>query len=89
MARSVTGLFTDQRHVDRIVGALIDAGFGAERISAVSPDDHAAGGPRLRTRAQRAAGAPAPGSSRTSTSMASPMSTTNGIRSRSPRGAAW
>jgi hypothetical protein len=44
MARSVTGLFTDQRHVDRIVGALIDAGFGAERISAVSPDDQAAGG---------------------------------------------
>jgi hypothetical protein len=44
MARSVTGLFTDQRHVERIVGALIDAGFGAERISAVSPDDQAAGG---------------------------------------------
>src|SRR5205085_11487434 len=42
--RSVTGLFTDQRHVDRIVGALIDAGFGAERISAVSPDDQVAGG---------------------------------------------
>ena len=44
MARSVTGLFMDQRHVDRIVGALIDAGFGAERISVVSPDDQAAGG---------------------------------------------
>ena len=43
MARSVTGLFMDQRHVDRIVGALIDAGFGAERISVVSPDDQAAG----------------------------------------------
>ena len=28
MARRVTGLFTDQRHVERIVGALIDAGFG-------------------------------------------------------------
>ena len=44
MARSVTGLFMDQRHVDPIVGALIDAGFGAERISVVSPDDQAAGG---------------------------------------------
>ena len=44
MARSVTGLFMDQRHVDRIVGALINAGFGAERISVVSPDDQAAGG---------------------------------------------
>ena len=43
MARSVTGLFTEQTQVDRIVGALIDAGFDAERISAVSPDDQAAG----------------------------------------------
>lgn len=46
MARSVTGLFADQRHVDHIVGALIDAGFDAERISAVSPDDQAAGAAR-------------------------------------------
>ena len=43
MARSVTGLFTEQTQVDRIVGALIDAGFDAERISAVSSDDQAAG----------------------------------------------
>jgi hypothetical protein len=43
MARSVTGLFTEQTQVDRIVGALIDAGFDAEHISAVSPDDQAAG----------------------------------------------
>lgn len=42
MARSVTGLFADQRHVDQIVGALIDAGFDAARISAVSPDDQIA-----------------------------------------------
>ena len=42
MARSVTGLFTEQTQVDRIVGALIDAGFDAERISAVSPNDQAA-----------------------------------------------
>ena len=44
MAHSVTELFMDQRHVDRILGALIDAGFGAERISVVAPDDQAAGG---------------------------------------------
>ena len=43
MARSVTGLFTDQRHVDNLVGALIDAGFDQARISTVSPDDQAAG----------------------------------------------
>jgi hypothetical protein len=44
MSRSVTGLFRDQRHVDRIVGALIDAGFDAVRISAVAPYDQVAGG---------------------------------------------
>ncbi len=38
MARSVTGLFIDQAHLDRIVGALRDAGFEADHISVVSPD---------------------------------------------------
>ena len=45
MARSVTGLFTDQRHMDHLVGALIDAGFSAERITAVAPDDQTPGAP--------------------------------------------
>ena len=38
MARSVTGLFMDQRHVDRFRGALIDAGFDAAQISVATPD---------------------------------------------------
>ena len=42
MARSVTGLFADQRQIGRFVGALIDAGFDPARISAVSPDDQTA-----------------------------------------------
>ena len=43
MARSVTGLFRDQRHVDRIVGALIDAGFEATQITAAAPDGSVSG----------------------------------------------
>lgn len=56
MARSVTGLFADQRHVDQIVGALIVAGFDAARISAVSADDQTAeaGTPEEQTTARRA-----------------------------------
>lgn len=44
MARSVTGLYSNQAQVDRIVGTLRDAGFDAAQISVASPDGPASGG---------------------------------------------
>ena len=38
MARSVSGLFTEQGRVDSVYGALRDAGFEPERITIVTPD---------------------------------------------------
>ena len=56
MARSVTGLFVDQRQVDRIVGALVDAGFDAAQISVAAPDGSVSGdGGRANTGADQTA----------------------------------
>jgi len=45
MARSVTGLFTTQAQIDRVEGALRDAGFEPERITVVGPDGQVVRGP--------------------------------------------
>jgi hypothetical protein len=38
MARCITGLFATDEQVDRVDGAMRDAGFDAERITIVGPD---------------------------------------------------